>query len=173
MQALLTTNTRSWTAARNAMRWDARARPALAAFTPPTAPAAVPGNIFGRNSALATRIKHHPAYAESIGRDLGIIGPERATVDPVAVQPELTLGLQAGHPNVGWTRQNMDALEIHVDRDGTGFVFLTIDTVPDYLDTAPLPPAGTAAVWRYKAIYRLGDEQTGQWSAIASITVGG
>ena len=35
-----------------------------------------------------------------------------------------------------------------------GFVFLAIDTVPDYNDTAPLPPAGQSALWKYMAIYR-------------------
>ena len=53
------------------------------------------------------------------------------------------------------------------------FAFLTIDTVPDYLDTATLPVSGTSAVWRYKAIYRLNDEQVGSWSDIATIGVMG
>lgn len=59
----------------------------------------------------------------------------------------------------------MDALEIHVDR-GPGFAFLT-------LDTAPLPAPGASAVWKYKALYRLRDEQVGQWSDIASVSVMG
>ena len=58
-----------------------------------------------------------------------------------------------------------------VDRgDGKGFGFLAVDTVPDYVDTAPIPPA--AATWKYKAIYRLHDEQVGQWSAVVSLAVG-
>ena len=32
----------------------------------------------------------------------------------------------------------MDGLEMQVDR-GTGFAILAIDTIPDYIDTAPLP----------------------------------
>jgi hypothetical protein len=67
----------------------------------------------------------------------------------------------------------MDALEIEVDR-GTGtFALLTIDTVPDYLDTAPLPPAGTNALWRYRAIYRLKDERVGHWSPVLEMAVKG
>jgi hypothetical protein len=59
-----------------------------------------------------------------------------------------------------------------VDRgDGKGFGFLAVDTVPDYVDTAPIPPA--AATWKYKVIYRLHDEQVGQWSAFVSLAVGG
>ena len=46
----------------------------------------------------------------------------------------------------------------------------------DYLDTAPLPAPGTSAVWKYKAIYRLGDDparRDGQWSDVVSIPVAG
>jgi len=65
-----------------------------------------------------------------------------------------------------------DALEIHVDRgDGKGFAFLAIDTVPGYIDTAPIP--ATPAVWKYKAIYRKNDERIGQWSAVVSVGLGG
>ena len=57
---------------------------------------------------------------------------------------------------------------------GTGtFAFLAIDTVPDYLDTTPLPAPGAGAVWKYKAIYRLKDEQVGQWSDVISVSVMG
>ena len=64
------------------------------------------------------------------------------------------------------------ALEIWVDRgDGNNFVFLTINTEPNTIDTTPLP--ATSAAWRYKAIYRLHDEQVGQWSDVISVTVGG
>jgi hypothetical protein len=67
----------------------------------------------------------------------------------------------------------MDGIEIFVDRGDGVFVFLDMDTVPDYLDKSPLPASGTSVVWKYKAIYRLNDQQVGQWSAVASISVMG
>jgi len=68
----------------------------------------------------------------------------------------------------------MDGIEIWVDRgDGKGFLLSAIDTIPDYLDTAPLPGGWHECRWKYKAIYRLNDEQVGQWSDIASISVMG
>jgi hypothetical protein len=73
---------------------------------------------------------------------------------------------------VGWKKQAFDAVEIHVDR-GQGFAFLAIDTIPDYLDTAQLPAPGASALWKYRAIYRLADEQVGQWSDESKITVTG
>ena len=52
---------------------------------------------------------------------------------------------------INWVKQAMDALELWVDRgDGKGFVFLAIDSIPDYTDTAAMPPAGQSALWKYK-----------------------
>ncbi|MBI3418178.1 MAG: hypothetical protein HY043_23050 [Verrucomicrobia bacterium] len=161
-----------WTAYKNNAR-DGTVLGALpAAPTLGPAPALVPPNIFGRLAALVARVKKHPGYTDAIGQDLGLIGAEQ-TVDLNSMKPILDLTLQAGHPNIGWTKQGMDGLEIWVDR-GTGtFTFLAIDTIPDYLDTAALPAAGTSAVWKYKAIYRLHDEQVGQWSDVISVSVMG
>jgi len=81
-------------------------------------------------------------------------------------------GINPANPRLSCTATNvygyatiivsMD-LKIRVDRgDGAGFVFLAIDLRPDYDDTAPLPAPGQAAVWKYRAIYRLNDAQVGQ-----------
>jgi hypothetical protein len=43
--------------------------------------------------------------------------------------------------------------------------------VPLASDTAPQPSLLTK--WKYRAIYRVGDQQVGQWSTEMSITVGG
>jgi hypothetical protein len=160
-----------WTAYKNAARGGGPlgAMPTAPALGP--VPTMVPPDIFGRIAALVARIKKHPGYTEAIGNDLDIIGAEQA-FDPGTMKPVLKLTLDAGHPNVGWKKQGMDAIEIEVDR-GNGFVFLAIDTVPDYLDTAPLPAAGASAAWKYRAIYRLNDDRVGQWSDMASISVMG
>jgi hypothetical protein len=70
--------------------------------------------------------------------------------------------------DIGWTKQGMDSIEIWVDR-GTGFVFLAVDTVPGYTDTAPLPAAGQSALWKYKAIYHQGDDRVGN-GAMSSVS---
>ena len=49
---------------------------------------------------------------------------------------------------------------------------MTVDTVPEYTDTQTLP-AGQSALWKYKAIYRQGDDRVGQWSDVVSIPVAG
>jgi hypothetical protein len=67
-------------------------------------------------------------------------------------------------------RGDLDLCELQVDRgDRKGFVLLTYDTTPGYVDTAPFPP--TPVKWTYRAIYRMGDAQIGQWSAPVSVTV--
>lgn len=88
------------------------------------------------------------------------------------MKPVITAQLDAGQVDIGWMKQGMDGIEIQVDR-GTGFVFLAIDTIPGYTDTAPMPAAGQSALWKYKAIYRQGDDRVGQWSDVVSIPVAG
>ena len=135
------------------------------------APAAVAPGIFGRATALVARIKVAPGYTDSIGQALQIIGADQI-VDVSSMKPVFTAKLDAGQVTIGWTKQGMDGVEIWVDRgDGKGFVFLAVDTVPDYTDTAALPAAGQSALWKYKAIYLQGDSRVGQWSDVVSIPV--
>ena len=46
---------------------------------------------------------------------------------------------------------------------------LTFDTTPGYVDSHPLPSA--PAKWTYRAIYRVDDDQVGQWSKPVSVMV--
>jgi hypothetical protein len=160
-----------WTAYKNAARNGAALGILPVAPNLGVAPAAVAPNIFGRATALVARIKTAPGYTDSIGQALQIIGADQ-TVDVNSMKLVITAELDAGQVTVGWTKQGMDGVEIQVDR-GTGFVFLAVDTVPDYTDTAPMPAAGQSALWKYKAIYRQGDDRVGQWSDVVSIPVAG
>ena len=170
-QTQISSYAQQWTTFKNAARDGKAASLGNAPVVPATggATAVAPG-IFLRTAALVARIKKQPGYTESIGQALKIIGAEQ-TVDLTAMKPALTAKQEAGGVVVGWTKQEMDAVEILVDR-GAGFVFLAIDTVPDYTDTQSLP-AGQSALWKYKAIYRLNDERVGQWSDVVSVAVAG
>jgi hypothetical protein len=140
--------------------------PMLVEPTPP----AVSSGIIPRLSTLVAHLKSHKNYSSAIGLDLGVIGTSTVT-DPSTWKPILSAQNKAGHPIIGWTKGGAAAIEIWVDRgEGAGFVFLTINTEPNTSDSQPLP--ATSAVWKYKAIYRLHDEQIGQWSDVLSITVG-
>ncbi len=169
-------------AARQAVAWadivrDGGASPPTGAPVAPVLPAAVPPvapGVEGRFRALVRQIKASTAYNDSIGKALGIEGSEQSAMDETTITPVLTLVSSGSQVQVVWGWQGfgnkLDMIEIHVDR-GTGYTLLTFDTTPGYTDTTPLPT--TPAKWTYKAIYRKGDAQIGQWSTEVSIIVVG
>ena len=134
-------------------------------------PPLVDKNIFGRTRDLVARIKATSAYNKAIGEDLGIVGDEQV-FDIPSLKPLLKSRLDAGRPVIIWTKGPADALDIYVDRqDGAGSVFLATDIKPDYLDTVPFPAGANSVVYDYKAIYRIDDEQVGQFSDPIRVTV--
>jgi hypothetical protein len=155
----------------------------LPVFTPPPLPGAatpVPATVAVapgaqmRILALAQQIKDSGKCTAAIASNLGLVGSQQTGPDMTAISPNISVSLVAGQVFVKWSwggnSAYLDSCEIQVDRgDGKGFVFLTIDTTPGYTDTTPLP--ATLAKWTYRAIYRVGDNQVGVWSAPASITV--
>ncbi len=139
-------------------------------------PASVPAGILPRYLTLVKAIKNHKAYTPVIGQILGIEGAEQAGPDLDALQPVFTLVLTGGVVKVLWNwggnSAYLDLCELRVDRnDGKGFTLLAMDSTPGYEDSFGFP--ATPTKWSYKAIYRVGDNQVGQWSAEVSITVGG
>ena len=162
-----------WTTFKNLLRdgGNGTADWPIAPMLATPAPSAVSPGIIPRLSALVAHIKTHKNYTPAIGQDLWLIRSVQV-VDPSTWKPALSSQNQAGHPIVVWTKGQAAALELWVDRgDGKNFVFLTINTEPNTTDNTPLPATG--AVWKYKAIYRLHDEQVGQWSDVLSVTVAG
>lgn len=153
--------------------------PALPAI--PAPPALVLPGIFSRIRQLVQRIKNHPAYTESMGKDLGIVGADQNS-ERSTLKPDLKLRLSGGSVQVIWKKSTADAIRIECDR-GTGaspsalaapapspaWQLVGIDTQPDFTDTTPIT---APAVWKYRAIYLIKDEPVGQWSDVASITVG-
>lgn len=153
---------------------DAPAALPPTAIALPPAPTAVAPDIFGRAAGLAAAIKARPNYNPADGDDLGIEG-ETVTGKPKAeMQPELRVRAgNGGHPEVVWVKSGMDGIRIYVDRGNGQFVLLAMDTVPNYIDTHALPPAGQSAVWRYRGIYVEDDAEVGQPSDVVSFTVTG
>lgn len=122
-----------------------------------------------------TRWKAAEGYTATIGQALAIIGSHQETPDLVTIHPVITATASGGAVKIGWNWQGhrafLDLCEITVDRhDGHNFVPLAYDSTPGYVATAPYPAAPTK--WSYKAIYRVGDHQVGQWSGEVSVTVG-
>lgn len=134
-------------------------------------PALVEAGMLNRIRRLAKNIKTNDNYNESIGNDLGIIGSmqEQTTND---LKPVLKIKNLAGKPQLVWKKGISDSLEIYVDRgDGKSFVYLANSTKPNFTDTAGIDADSKASEWKYKAIFRIKDEQVGQFSDVISTTV--
>jgi len=134
-------------------------------------PPAVDAGIMPRFSLMIAGIKQHKNYTPAHGQALWLIG-SAYNADSSNWKPILNPKIKLTHPVIGWTKGDASALEIMADRnDGLGFVFFTISTSPGTVDLTALP--ATLTTWKYKAIYRLHDQQVGHWSEISEIVVGG
>ncbi|MFN0080614.1 MAG: hypothetical protein ACKVY0_29450 [Prosthecobacter sp.] len=167
-----------WTAEKNYERDGGDSAPAgqTVPELPAGFPVAVPAGIVRRFRDLVKRLKAIKNYTPPIGQALGIEGTVQAGPDLAIIQAIIALSIIGNAVLISWGWQGfsafLDMLELQVDRgDGKGFVFLTYDTTPNYTDTTPLP--ATPTKWKYRAIYRVGDAQVGQWSNTVEITVGG
>lgn len=142
---------------------------------PPTLdiqPAAVPPGVLKRFTTMVNRVKAHQFYTAAIGQNLGIEAPEAPAMVTSDAKPTLKTTLTGDKVIVQWQKGNFSSVLLEKD-SGSGFAVLDKDFVPDYLDNAPLPPAGQTAIWKYRAIYLLKDEKVGQWSDEVSITITG
>ena len=148
----------------------------LPVFTAPALPAGVvpvnPGAL-NRIFALVQVIKDSSGYTEAIGTDLGTEGAAVTPPDLSQVQPVISAKVNGNNVDLTWgwggNGAFLDQCEIQVDR-GSGWVPLAFDTTPNYTDTTPHP--ATLTKWKYRAIYRVGDQQVGLWSAEVSVNVG-
>ena len=173
---LLLAHARGWTALKKITR-TGRQTGVFNGLEAPVLPAPVPPVLPGverRFRALLRQIKAGPNCTLSLGEGVGIEAVNHSPPDYTTIQPVLALSISGDRVLVGWGWQRcrvfLDQCEIQVDRgDGRGFVLLTYTVTPGYTDSTPFPAAPVK--WLYRAIYRLNDEQIGQWSSVASITV--
>jgi hypothetical protein len=146
----------------------------LPGFTAPAGGTAVNTGALNRIFGLVQDIKRVAGYTDTIGSDLGLIGAELGAPDWNTFAPVLNVTRAPAGVTVGWGWQGksafLDLIELQVNR-GNGWQLLAYDTTPGYVDTEPIPVAPTK--WEYRAIYRVGDQRVGQWSAAASVIVGG
>ena len=152
---------------------SASGAPAMPTWPDPV-PAVAPG-IEPRFRALVQKIKKQSAYNAGIGETLGIEGEAQSGPDMSTFRPVIDAAVAGSRVEIEWGWQGqrafLSACEIHVDRgDGQGWRLLTIDTTPGYTDTQSFP--ATPTKWSYRAIYRMGDGQVGQWSQVAEVTGG-
>jgi len=118
-------------------------------------------------------LRGRPGWTNDIANFLHMLCAEQAPAPRNSLKPVLPLRLAGGQVVLGWkwldARGTAKALRIEKD-SGNGFGFLTIDTQPGYTDKTPWP--ATPQKWKYRAIFVLDEENIGQWSEVAEITVG-
>jgi hypothetical protein len=134
-------------------------------------PAAVPPGIFKRITSLVRKIKVNDNYTTAIGKHLDIIGPD-TYLDINTLKPKLKVRFTADRPVIKYRKGKTDGVDIYVDRDDSkGFVFLANDKEPDYIDPTEIPEGVKSIVWKYRARYKIGEKQVGQFSNTVSIIV--
>lgn len=165
-----------WTSWKNDVRIGhktlASGEPVVPALLP--AVTAVDAGVENRFRALVKLVKASPGYNSSIGEALGIEGAEQTGPDLASLKPTIQVRINGAHVDVlwGWDGHGkyLDLAELQVDR-GNGWEMLAFDTTPNYTDTNPFP--SSPVKWKYRLIYRVGDQRVGQWSDETTITVGG
>jgi len=143
--------------------------PSVPTLTPP-ATIVAPG-IIPRLRALIQRLKTHPAYTDSIGSDLGVIGVAAAPSTTPAKPSATATGEPGNSVRIDWVKGGFDGVLVESQRgDETVWTSLGTDMQSPYNDTrAPLHPSAPE-VRRYRLRYLKSDEPTGDYSDTMTVT---
>lgn len=137
----------------------------------PPAPTPVAPGIYIRISNIVKRIKAHPAYTESIGKDLGIVASASATIMS-ETKPKLKLSTDGGLILVNYVKNGMPGIRLLGKRASEmQFTLLSVVTQSVYKDIRPNAVPGTPEIRQYLAWYFDKDEPVGQISDVVSITI--
>ncbi len=144
--------------------------------TPPSAPTLDPPEIvvapgiIPRLRALVQRLKTHPAYTESIGADLGVIGV--ATLPTIAAKPNATATAEPGSGvRIDWVKGGFDGVLVESQRGvETAWTLLGTDLKSPYTDTRAALQPGVPEVRRYRLRYVKDDQPTGENSDTMTVT---
>jgi hypothetical protein len=125
-------------------------------------------------SFLAQVCRNSERYTNFIGGDLGLEN-NVVNLNCNFNTPDIEIGRGSdGHPVLNWKKGIYQGIEIWKDVGrGRGYEKLQRCYNRQFIDCTPLPPSDEGEVWKYCAIYIMGDEFTGYWSKEAEIFVGG
>jgi hypothetical protein len=147
--------------------------PALPPGPPPVVPVA-PGALT-RIFAYVQMIKAAPAYTESIGLLLGIVG----SAEPAVSNPVPTFSLKAEQGGAGFQvvritfkKYGHSGVAIYGRRGGGAWELLGIDMTTPYLDERPLLVAATPEIRDYRLRFYDESAPVGDYTDVASTLVG-
>ena len=148
----------------------------LPSFTAPTPPPALtpvaPGALYRIFDYVQT-IKRASGYTEGIGLLLGIVGQEDAAEHSA---PEIFLKAEQGTGcqcvKVRFKKFGHYAIALYSRRGGGAWELLGIDVESPYLDERALLIAAQPEIRDYRARFWDSGSESGDWTDVASITVG-
>jgi hypothetical protein len=142
-------------------------------FTPGTAPPVAQAGIFTYIALLVQRIKANPAYTESIGQALGIIGDGGLFV-PDDFVAHVKAEAKPGFVDLSFVKGETEGYNFYARLRGQSvWTFLAHSTHSPYHDTRPLANAATPENREYYGRGELNDAEIGHNSDIVSVTFAG
>jgi hypothetical protein len=118
---------------------------------------------------LVRQIKASPAYTESIGKSMGIIGPEDSKE---LTEPTLRVRSIGGRAVISYKKYRSDGIYLYSRRGHeTALVLLAADNRSPYVDTRPNLNPSEPEQREYAAYYMLNDEPVGKMGSIHLLLV--
>ena len=155
--------------------------PTVGIPTPPTLPGALTGvnpGALERTFDLAVTIKRQSGYTESIGLDLGIVGPEAPPPPPggEVPPPRITVTAISGdthqYGRVKFVKEGHEYVIISSRRGGGAWEELGMTNASPYVDMRPLLVADQAEVREYRARFFDDGTPSSEWCDVAKLTLG-
>ncbi|GGH74235.1 hypothetical protein HNQ91_003824 [Filimonas zeae] len=130
-------------------------------------------NELAELSKIAGIIKRNPAYTESIGRDLNIIGSS-SSIDTNYVKPTMRAETFPGYVSITFSKQQQLGICLYSRLKGSlGWELLGRPRVSPFKDRRPLADNAIAETREYMAVCWDGEEEFGQQSDIVFTLFGG
>lgn len=147
----------------------------LPTFATPALPSgvtAVGAGALQRLTGFVQAVKAASTYSEAIGLQLGVVGAEAATENPV---PTFSLVVERGESSevvrVKFRKFGRPGVAIYSRRGGGAWALLAIDLSSPYLDARPLLVPNAPEVREYRLQYYEAESPVGDFTAIESVTV--
>ncbi|WP_295441864.1 hypothetical protein [uncultured Thiodictyon sp.] len=151
---------------------DPVAVPSPRPFPPP--PGIIIPGLFARIFNQVQRMKLHPAYGEGIGREMGIVATATA-VDYPAPEPTAILeqGPKDNHVRIDYPKHGHGGVAVECRINAGPWLLLGHFTRGTIYDKRPVAVSGTPEVREYRLCWWDKDEQSGEWSVVLTVLVGG
>lgn len=121
---------------------------------------------------IAKQIKSAKTYTSGIGDDLGIIGADLQSKDPVIMKPVLKANMNGQEVVIKFRKEGTDGIKLYSKRGAeTEFSFLAVDTASPYNDNRDKLDPAKPEQREYYAYFFETDSDIGQQSDVLKVIV--